>query len=166
MNNLEIRHEIAIQRAALLELIHRLERLHDACVTSPPREVIHTRRAICSECGSIGPDDEMDNLPPPRIDVFGTMIRVTPTESEIMRVLLKHVGKPASWDSLRHVLYGSGSRPAGARKEYVDSEQKNLSVYITRLRSKLREAKAPAQILGHRGFGVELRSNRGKGGKK
>jgi hypothetical protein len=156
MNNLEIRHEIATLRAAMLEIVHRLEKLSAACVAPPPREVIHTRRVICVECG-VGPDDGSDNLPPPYIEVFGTAIQVTPMESEIMRLLLKHAGKPVSWQSISHAVYGGGLRPASARKDEVDNERGNLNVYVARLRRKLRMAGVPGEIVSHWGFGMELR---------
>ncbi len=154
MTNLEIRYEIATQRAAMFELIHRLEKLYDACVEQPPREVIHTRRVICTECAGISPDHEPEPRAP-HVDVFGTEIQVTPMEAEIMAKLL--AGKPVSWGALRHALFGGGLRPASARKDYVDNEMNNLRAYIAHLRKKLREAGAPAEIVSEWGWGVDLK---------
>lgn len=157
MNNLEIRHEIATLRAAMLEIVHRLEKLSDACVAPPPREVIHTRRVICVECAGLGPDGEENDLPAPRIEIFGAMVQVTPMEAEIMGLLLKHAGRPVSWRQMGHAICGGGLRPASARKDDLNDERKNLSVYVARLRQKLREAGVPGEIVSHRGFGMELR---------
>jgi DNA-binding response OmpR family regulator len=104
----------------------------------------------------IEPDDK---VPPWRIDVYGTKIQVTPTESEILGLLVKKADQPVSWESLAHACYGGGVRPAGARKDYVGDERKNLKTYIHILRKKLRAARAPAEIVSAWGFGVELKKS-------
>jgi DNA-binding response OmpR family regulator len=157
MNNLEIRHEIATLRAAMLEIVHRLEKLSAACVAPPPREVIHTRRVICVECGGTDLDDLKDNLLAPQIDVFGTMIRVTPIEAEIMSLLLKRPGKPVAYQTFGHAIYSDRLHFAPARKEYVENERRNLHVHMSRLRGKMRKAQVPGEIVNHFDFGMELR---------
>ncbi len=53
MNTLEIRHEIATLRAAMLEIVHRLEKLSKLCESLSMREVVYTRRVTCDDCGRI-----------------------------------------------------------------------------------------------------------------
>ncbi len=163
----EHRHEIATLRGALIEIAHRLERLYreteaPALLSGPPREIIHTHRTICPDCRAISGDADFSGESPPVRDVFGVEVYFTPTEAAIMRLLLKHQGKPVSFERLAFAIYDSGVRPRGHRKDYVDDPINNLRTYVLRLRKKIRAAGAPAEIASHHGFGVELRATAAK----
>jgi DNA-binding winged helix-turn-helix (wHTH) protein len=78
-----------------------------------------------------------------------TELRLTPSLSEIMRLLIENFGKLVRYEKFMHELY-SNDVNGGANQD-------TLKVHVWKLRDRLKEAKLPLTIIVHHGLGFELR---------
>ncbi len=81
--------------------------------------------------------------------VRGSTVALTPRESSVLEVLLRHFDRHTSRNEILEVVWGID----------FDGNPMIVDVYIGHLRKKLAVCRAATQIVNHRGHGFALRSD-------
>ena len=116
-------------------------------------ELLARLRAVVRRAGSADEEppvafgDVVVDLAATRVSVRGAQVRLTPTEWQLLSVLLRHPGTLLSQQRLLREVWGPG----------YETAQGNLRLYVAQLRRKLeRDPSRPVHLLTEPGMGYRF----------